>query len=254
MRIGMFDSGVGGLTVLKEAMKLMPREAYEFYADTDHVPYGEKTVEQICGYADAAMAFLRDKGCDAVVIACNTATSAAARMLRQKYTIPVIGIEPAVKPAVAVHGEGRVLVIATPVTVRERKLHELLKRVDEEHLVDMLALPKLVGYAEQGLFEEEEVREYLAGELKGKDLSIYSVLVYGCTHFNHFEKLLREFLPKDIKMIDGSEGTVRNLKRIMEERGAVSEGRLSVNYYRSGRPVTDRETLDFYRRVLEHLK
>ena len=99
MKIGMFDSGIGGLTLLKEALKQMPREEYHYYADTDHVPYGYHSTEEIREYSDAAVGFLTGKGCEVIVLACNTATSAAVSFLRGKYPVPVIGIEPAVKPA-----------------------------------------------------------------------------------------------------------------------------------------------------------
>ncbi|MBR1471545.1 MAG: glutamate racemase [Lachnospiraceae bacterium] len=253
MKIGLFDSGIGGLTVLHTAMRMMPQETYLYYADTDHVPYGTKSVEEIRAYSDAAVAFLQAQGCDAVVIACNTATSAAAAYLRQKYTFPVIGIEPAVKPAVEHGGEKRILVVATPLTIREKKLHDLIDRVDERHKVDILALPELVSFAEQGVFESDAVRDYLAEKLGLLDPQVYGTLVFGCTHFNHFAPVFRRLLGKQIQMIDGSAGTVRHLMNRMQQLGHGTEGRLSVFYFQSGRPVSDAATLRFYERLLSHL-
>ncbi len=254
MKIGMFDSGIGGLTILHTAIRMLPQEAYFYYADTDHVPYGTKSVEEIRAYSDAAIGFLESLGCDAVVIACNTATSAAATYLREKYTIPVIGIEPAVKPAVEKGGNKRILVIATPLTTREKKLHDLVDRVDNQHQVDLLALPGLVSFAEQGEFDSPAVYAYLKESLKDIDPARYETLVFGCTHFNHFAKALRDILGPNIQMIDGSEGTIRHLQHRMDAAGKQSEGKLSIHYYQSGREVNDTSTLQFYESLLEHLE
>ncbi len=254
MKIGMFDSGIGGLTVLHEALKLLPDEAYFYYADTDNVPYGEKSTEQIREYSEKAVGFLADKGCDAVVIACNTATAAAAAYLRSCFSIPIIGIEPAVKPAVEHNAGKRILVIATEVTAREKKLEELISRVDDKGLVDVRAMPGLVRFAEKGDFDSYEVTECLNDELKGLNIPDYGILVFGCTHFNHFRKALGGIMAPGTEMIDGSTGTVRNLKKVLKERGVSSEGLREIHYYRSGREVTDAETVAFYERVMKHLE
>ena len=123
MRVGVFDSGLGGLSVLVKALDILPDEKFLYYADTDHVPYGDKTKEQIIKYVDEAASYMIDAGCKALVIACNTATSVGVDFLRDKYDfIPIIGIEPAVKPAVLNYSGGkRVLVVATPVTINGKK-------------------------------------------------------------------------------------------------------------------------------------
>ena len=118
MKLGIFDSGIGGLSLLHQAMITLPEVDYVFYADVDNVPYGEKTTEQIREYVDRAVDFLVSKGCKAIVLACNTATSAAITFLRNKYQIPIIGIEPAVKPACAHNRGKRIMVVATPVTAK----------------------------------------------------------------------------------------------------------------------------------------
>ncbi len=254
MKIGMFDSGIGGLTVLQKAIEMMPGEEYHYYADVDHVPYGSKTVEEIQMYSGAATNFLIEKGCDVVVIACNTATSAACRMLRGMVDTPLVGIEPAVKPAVEREEERKVLVIATPVTVREPKLHDLVLRVDTRHQVELKALPGLVDFAEHGVFEGDEVDAYLKEELASFSWDEYGVLVFGCTHFNHFAKSLRKVTGPGVKMIDGSAGTVRRAGDLT--RPCPSEGLATpvIHYYQSGREVTDQKTLTFYSNVLIHLK
>ena len=122
MKIGFYDSGIGGLSVLQTAMEMLPNEEFIYYADTDHVPYGEKSNDEILAFARRAVDFLIAKDAKAIVIACNTATSVAAKYLRAVHTLPIIGMEPAVKPAVEEKNHKRILVSATPVTIREKKL------------------------------------------------------------------------------------------------------------------------------------
>lgn len=239
--------------MLHRAVKSLPEEEYIFYADMEHAPYGIKDKTEIIGYSEAAMEFFIGKGCDIVVIACNTATSAAADILRKKYELPILGMEPAVKPAVE-HGRGkRILVIATPFTIREEKLHRLVDQVDEHHLVDLKELPKLVEFAQAGEFESDAVRRYLHEELDGLHPAEYECVVLGCTHFNHFKEMIREIFGRDCAVIDGSGGTVRNLAATAQKKGFLSAGRLHIEYYESGKPVTDQKKLDFYRMLLERL-
>ncbi|MBR3623744.1 MAG: aspartate/glutamate racemase family protein, partial [Selenomonadaceae bacterium] len=126
--VAFFDSGIGGLSVLEEASQKIDAR-FIFYADRDNVPYGEKPKEDILKYVDEAVEFLFKSGADAVVLACNTATSVAAKTLRQKYDFPIIGMEPAAKRALDIDGTKRVLVTATPVTVAGEKMKELIGRV-----------------------------------------------------------------------------------------------------------------------------
>ena len=255
MKIGIFDSGIGGLTVLHQAMLLLPEEDYLFYADTDHVPYGEKTKEEIVRYTDEAVRFLLQKGAGAIIIACNTATSVAIRELRRRYHVPILGIEPAVKPAVEeCDGSRRIMVIATPVTVREEKLKNLIARVDEDHLVDLLPLPKLVRFAEAGDFRSREVTAYLRGRFAAYDLGRYSSLVLGCTHFNYFKDTLSGIFPPTVDFLDGSEGTARHLAEILRENAPAAPRTGRVDYYRSGRPVADAASLARIRRLLARLE
>lgn len=238
MNIGIYDSGIGGITLLHQAMVTLPRENYIFYADTDHVPYGTKTKEQVIGYVDEVLQFMISHDCKAVVIACNTATSVAAAKMREKYPIPIIGIEPAVKPAVEQSAGKRVMVVATPLTIKEEKLKNLVKRVDDEHLVDLLALPQLVAFAERDEFTSEAVEEYLVNAFQGYHLEEYGELVLGCTHFNYFKDSFRRIMPSQVQIIDGSVGTVNQLKRTLEKKNQLEDNEGDVRYYASGREVT----------------
>lgn len=243
LKIGFFDSGIGGLSVLHQALKVLPPEEYLFYADSDHVPYGEKTSEEIARYADEAVRFLLQEGAGAIVVACNTATSVAIELLRRKYSVPILGVEPAVKPAVEQSGGGRVLVVATPVTVREKKLRDLIDRVDRRHIVDLQPLPELVRFAERLEFRSDAVTSYLRGAFSDRTLSDYTFLVLGCTHFNYFKDTFREVFPQQTSILDSCAGTVHHLAKILKESGMPESRACSVAYYRSGRKVTEPESL-----------
>lgn len=248
MSTGFFDSGIGGITVLHEAMKLMPLGDYIYYADSDNAPYGTRPKEEVRQLVLSAVDFLAGRGVDAVVIACNTATSVAIEELRSRYSIPVIGMEPAIKPAVEKNGvlHKRVLVTATPLTLREEKLRNLIARVDNEHIVDLMPLPGLVKFAEDYRFDDPEVRSYLEHELSAVDISLYGTVVLGCTHFLYYRRLLKQILPVTMDIIDGNAGTVRNLKHILEEKNMHVGGNGQVTYYTSGRLVEERGLLKKY--------
>lgn len=243
MNIGIFDSGIGGMTLLHQAMITLPKENFIFYADTDHVPYGTKTKEQVIRFVDEVMQFMLEHDCKAVVIACNTATSVAAEIMREKYEIPIIGIEPAVKPAVEQSAGKRVMVVATPLTIQEEKLKNLVEKVDDAHLVDLLALPRLVSFAEQGEFDSLQVEEYLREKLAPFSLEEYGELVLGCTHFNYFKDSFRKILPSDVRMIDGSAGTINQLKRILQNNGQLEQNEGTVRYFASGREWVSKQDL-----------
>lgn len=256
MKIGIFDSGIGGLSVLHHAMKQMPDAEFIYYADEEHVPYGEKTVEQIKGYIEEILDFLIGKGVDAIVIACNTATSVATKEFRAGYPVPIVGMEPAVKKAVELYQNTgkRILVAATPVTIAGDKLQNLLERVDKEHDVDLLPLPMLVRFAERGEFLSMEVEAYLQKELEKFDLGNYIAVVLGCTHFNYFKESFGNAFPDKIHFVDGNEGTINQLKRVLgdkKEKGVVQK----VSYYYSGRAVTVEEKLEIenYMQQLEKM-
>lgn len=261
MCIGIFDSGIGGMTLLHQALLLMPQENFIFYADTDHVPYGTKSREQVVSYVDEVIRFMLAKECKAVVIACNTATAVAAEQMRSKYCeLPIIGIEPAVKPAVAESDGKRVMVVATPLTVHEKRLQKLVERVDDEHLVDMLELPGLVEFAEQGEFVSARVTAYLQEKFAGYALEQYGELVLGCTHFNYFKDTFRALLPQGIHIIDGSFGTVRQLMRVLAAKGALAPQCAEkpaggqVRYFASGREILEADRLERIRKLHERLE
>ena len=211
MKIGILDSGIGGLSVLHAALRRRPGAEYLFYADRAHVPYGEKAPETIRSYTEEIIRFLLAEGCEAVVIACNTATSAAAEEMRRLFDVPILGMEPAVKLALDRCPFGRVLAAATPITVRGEKMERLLEKWDGEGRTDLLELPELVSFAERGEFRSEAVTAYLREKLAPYPLADCCAFVLGCTHFNYFKDTLRELLPENVRLLDGVDGVLRHL-------------------------------------------
>ncbi len=252
VKIGIFDSGIGGLTVMHEAMKLMPDEDYVFYADTRHLPYGEKPKDEVRQYVLEAADYLAAQDIKALVIACNTATSIAVTDLRQKYDFPVIGIEPAVKPAVqnSIVKHKKVLVLATRLTLNEEKFHNLVKSIDTGDIVESVPMPGLIELAEQRKFADEDVLPYLQQALGHLDLRQYGTVVLGCTHFPYFRSNLRRFFPEEVDIIDGSNGTARHLQHVLQERGQLGEGTGQMNFIKSGEPAESPEEMMDYKHLL----
>ena len=213
MKIAFFDSGIGGLSVLHHAMKILPNEEYIFFADEDNVPYGTKPREEVMRFVDEAFKFLLTLDVKAIVVACNTATSVAVKEMRKRYDLPIIGMEPAIKRALDLYGDRRVLVTATPITVNGEKIHSLIDRLGKRDIIDLLALPQLVDFAERQEFNSEAVTDYLREQFKPYHFDDYSSLVLGCTHFNYFKDTMRKLLPNNVNFVDGNEGTLKELMR-----------------------------------------
>ena len=256
MQIAVFDSGLGGMTVLHDLIKRMPDEDYIYYADTAHVPYGTKPKEEVRKYIFEAMDFIVQQGVKAIVIACNTATSVAVQGLREKYKdLPIIGMEPAVKPALEKKSQPgrRVFVTATALTLREEKLHNLIAKLDGENIVDLLPLPGLVELAEKFSFDEKAVRPYLEEVFGPYHLSDYDAIVLGCTHFPFFKDTFRKILPPEMAIIDGNIGTIKNLQHQLKERNALGGGSGQIVYYNSSIQLQDGKMLEQYKGLLKRL-
>lgn len=255
MQIGFFDSGVGGITVLHAALKMLPNEDYIYYADTLNVPYGPKPKDEVKKHIFNAVEFIIQQQVKAIVIACNTATSVSIEDLRSKYTIPIIGMEPAVKPAVEKNKNAnkRVLVTATALTLKEEKLQNLIAKLDNEHIVDLLPLPGLVQFSERFEFNEQIVLPYLQEQLSKYDVSKYETIVLGCTHFSFYTDMFRKLLPSHTNIIDGNIGTINNLKRTLEEMNSLNEGKGNIIFYNSGFKVEDKTKLDEYSKLFKRL-
>ncbi|OUT15390.1 glutamate racemase [Campylobacter concisus] len=256
MKIGIFDSGLGGLSVLNEALSKLSEHEFLYYADIKNVPYGQKSRDDILKFSFDAVKFLIENGANAVVVACNTATSVAIKELRANLSVPIIGMEPAIKKAHDLsHNDAlKTLVIATPVTVNGAKLKELIANLHAKDKTELLALPRLVNFAEKAEFESENVKSHLKEELAKFDLSKFGFLVLGCTHFNYFKDNLREILPSNISIIDGNEGTINRLISELGLKISTLDQAPKVRFFYSGDEVFSKFELDKISRNLTHLE
>lgn len=246
--IGVFDSGVGGVSTLAAMTRLLPRERFIFYGDTAHAPYGTKPREIVLGYVRDVMDILLAQGVKAVAIACNTATSVAAAELRATFDLPIIGIEPALKPAHEHRHGGNILVLATPMTLRLEKFQRLMGRFGEGAVP--LPCPGLMELVEREDFAG--ARAYLAERLAPYDLRRVDAVVLGCTHYVFLRPVLSELLPETVEVLDGNLGTARQLRRVLEERGLLAtEGQGSVTFQTSGDPADILPRMERLLRVAE---
>lgn len=215
--IAIFDSGVGGLTVLHRALEFMPHESYLYYADSANVPYGTKSKSEVARHVKVAVENMMRYPLKAILLACNTATSICAEMLRQEYDIPIIGMEPAVKPAVSEGDPRKVLVLATELTLREQKYQELIQRLGASEIVDALPMQDLVDYAEEFDFESPRLKRYIRNSFQDINWEEYHSVVLGCTHFLYFKAIMSSFIPGHIQFVDGHMGTLKQLSKHIEK-------------------------------------
>lgn len=225
MPIAVFDSGVGGISVLKNLVEIMPHEDFIYYGDSANAPYGTKTLEAVRKLTcEHAKNLLIDQHAKGLVVACNTATSAAVRILREKYPdIPIVGIEPAVKPAVLFKDHPRVLVMATPMTIREEKFKKLMGRYSSQGEIIPLPCPGLMNFVERGDLYGDDVKQYLEELLYEYTHNEVDAVVLGCTHYPFVRKLIQEVLGDGVRVFDGGPGTAREMKRRLAEKGLLEE-------------------------------
>ena len=221
--IAVFDSGVGGISVLKELVKLMPEENYLYFGDSANAPYGKRTTQEVKVLTLNAAGMLYERGIKALVVACNTATAAAIEDLRQEYPeLVIVGIEPALKMATDRFPHGHVGIMATQVTLREEKLEHLVGRFPDAR-VERIPAPGLVELVEQGKAESAEA-EALLGGILGPWVGQLDAVVLGCTHYPFVRNAVRKILGDGVVIVDGGAGTARQTRRLLEERGWLRQG------------------------------
>lgn len=220
-----FDSGLGGISVLQELIHLMPEENYIYFGDSQNAPYGPKTSEQVCDLTLSGIRTLMAKPAKAMVIACNTATSAAINILRETYPeMPVIGIEPAIKPATMETIRGRILIMATEMTLREEKFNRLLDKYRGETEIITLAAPGIVELVERGVTQGPELDAYLERLLAPYRKRRLDAIVLGCTHFPFVSDSISAILGYAPAIHDGSLGTARETERQLTSSGLRNPG------------------------------
>lgn len=216
--IGVFDSGLGGISVVREIRKEMPGERIVYFGDSANAPYGTKSPEEVRKLSFAIVERFIAMGVKAIVIACNTATSAAVNDLRATYDLPIISMEPALKVACdRGHGEPqRVIVAATPLTLREKKFTALMNRFSATNTIYRQPCPDLVEIVEHDQLEDHDlVMRTLHRYFDSYDLESIDSVVLGCTHFVFYRDYFRELLPASTAIIDGNEGTARHLHDLL---------------------------------------
>lgn len=224
--IAVFDSGVGGINVLKELVALMPGENYLYYGDCANAPYGTRTTDEVRELTVAAADMLLKRNVKALVVACNTATAAAITQLRETYPDKIIvGIEPALKMAADHYSAGRVGVMATPVTLREEKFSQLSSRFPDMQ-VSAIPVPGLVELIENSS-DSDTLEKFLTPVLEDY-VNRLDAVVLGCTHYPFAGSAIRRILGSEVVLLDGSRGTAQQTRRRLEEAGLLCEGPGSV--------------------------
>lgn len=220
--IGVFDSGIGGLSILREVRRLLPHEHLVYVADSAHMPYGDKSREFVVGRSISVSEFLITQGAKVIVVACNTATSAAIATLRERVAVPVIGVEPALKPAAQKTRSGIIGVLATSGTLQGEKFHQLYERFSENVEVLMQPCAGLVEQIEAGALTAKATRalveRYVIPLLdRGAD-----TLVLGCTHYPFVAPLIQAVAGQSVSIIDPSPAVAREVRRRLAEKNQLS--------------------------------
>jgi glutamate racemase len=221
--IGMFDSGLGGLSVWRELTRLLPQEPVIYLADRAYCPYGGRSGEDILARSEMITRYLVGQGAKLIVIACNTATSAAARELRRRYPdLPIVGMEPAVKPAALHSRSGQIAVLATRATLKGEKFLELKAQYDDS--VDILPLPGdgFVELVESGDLASEQAHRVVQRQLQPLQTQAVDQVVLGCTHYPFLSPLIERALPPGVKLIDPARAVSQQAERLLHRHGLAS--------------------------------
>lgn len=237
--VAVIDSGVGGVSVLCELSRLLPGEDLLYFGDSANAPYGEKSGEEVLAITRRNLEMLKKRGIKALVIACNTATGAAAATLRaENPTLPIIGIEPAIKPATLLGRRPRVLVMATPLTLKQEKFCALAKGLAEKEEILAVPCPGLVDMIEHGILDGPELEGYLKKLLFPHLDKKIDALVLGCTHYPHIKASIAACLPHGVAILDGGEGTARQTVRLLAAASLLREGHVGRVSFESSDPRT----------------
>lgn len=245
LTVGVFDSGVGGLSVLREIRALLPGVDLIYVADSAHVPYGEKPPAYIEARSLRLAQFLAEQGADAIVVACNTATATAMKALRQHFSIPIVGMEPAVKPAMAATRSGVVGVLATTGTLASARFAALLERYQGGNAMITEPCPGWVEVVERGELTGKETQMLVERHVLPLVAKAADVLILGCTHFAFLRALVEACAGPGVTVIDTGAAVARHLRQRLGEAGLLSNGGHmgEQKFYTSGDPVRGEDTM-----------
>lgn len=246
--IGVFDSGMGGISVLAKAIEELPYESFFYFGDNAFAPYGLKSRDEILSRCLYIVDYFLNEGCKAILIACNTATSVAVKELRARYSLPIIGMEPALKLAAEKQPEGQIAVLATPLTLRLEKFQNLMSSYGE-HAIPV-PCPLLVEYIEHFEVDTSLVKNYVREQLLAHNVTHPSSIVLGCTHFSFVRRLLQEEYPHT-DFVDGTLGTINQLRRKIANMTTAQDAKSTIKLFSSSE---DPETLQNMKRLLQAAK
>ncbi len=252
--IGIFDSGIGGLTVAATIRQALPQERLSYFGDNIHVPYGERTADEIIAFSTAITKALLDRGCRSIVIACNTASSAALGALREQFPqVPFVGMEPAVKPAVEHTRTGVVGVLATQATVNGRSLANIVERFAKGVEVIQQACPGLATRIDNGDLDSVETEALLRNWIEPMQERGIDALVLGCTHYPLVRPLIARIAGPGVRIIEPSAAIARRLGELLVQQGVMAPaGALGgLECFTSGDPERFHTVLD--RLALHHV-
>lgn len=219
--IGIFDSGMGGVSLLRDAKMLLPTENFIYYGDNLNAPYGDRTEEEILALTENSADFLLQLGVKALVIACNTATSASINVLRKKLDVPVISVEPAIKPACEIPGDGKIFMLATAATTRLARYRALQERMPDPQRVLNFGISGIVARIESGIVADDAFDDIFDAYLAPYHGMKADGIVLGCTHYIFIARAVERYFKKhfcgECRLFDGNSATVRQLGRVLEQ-------------------------------------
>ena len=236
--IGIFDSGVGGLSVFREIVRILPEEKYIYWSDNAHCPYGEKSRDYIIDRARAVTSFLIEQGADIIVVACNTATAAAISTLREEFPIPFIGMEPAVKPAAQATRSGVVGVLATAGTLKATKyIDTRAKWAHDVKIVEHIG-QGFVELVEKGNVSGPEAESIVEKSVRPLIEAGADTIVLGCTHYPFLADTIRKVAGTPVTLIDPAPAVAKHLMEVMQENGLIRKDGFSMSLHSSGESET----------------
>jgi glutamate racemase len=217
--LGIFDSGLGGLSVAREVRALLPEEPIVYLADTAYCPYGGRPIEEIRARSLAIGRELVERGAKVIVVACNTASGAALEAMRAELDVPIVGMEPAVKPAAAATRNGRVGVMATAATLQTDRFERLMRTFARDVAVVSHACPGLVELVERGATEGDEARTVVEAVVEPLRAAQVDTVVLGCTHFPFLRDTIAQTMGPDVRIVESGAAVARQVERVLDERG-----------------------------------
>ncbi|WP_409417453.1 glutamate racemase [Flavobacterium sp. PS2] len=234
--IGVFDSGIGGTSIWTAIHQLLPNEKTIYLADTKNAPYGQKTKQEIVDLSKKNVDFLLDMGCKLIVVACNTATTNAIKELREQYTVPFIGIEPAIKPAATNSKTQTIGILATQGTLNSELFNKATEMYQDTKIIEQVG-HGLVQLIENGDLNSPEMAQLLESYLRPMIEANIDYLVLGCSHYPYLIPQIKKILPEHIHIIDSGEAVAKQTQNILREKTGFNNGSVDEPiFYTNGNP------------------